>query len=50
METFLFTSREESAKEAMLDSIFFNTDDLKYSENTNHYESILVSMVTCHEF
>jgi len=49
MEFFLFTSREEFADEAMLLAVLLDTDDLQYSENTDHDESILVSVVTGHE-
>lgn len=49
MDGKLFTAREESAEETVFFPIFFNADDLEYSEDTYHEESVLVSMMWCHK-
>ena len=45
MDGILFTSREESAKEVMFFAIFFDANDLEYSENTYHEESVFILMM-----
>lgn len=45
MDFLLFSAIKEFPQEAMLLSVFLDADDLEYSEDTDHDESILVSVV-----
>lgn len=49
MQIFLYTPREESTEESVLLTVFLDTDDLEYTEDTDHDESVLVPVVWRHE-